>query len=205
MFTVSENSSSAWEEKLTIQQVVRKVPGVAAQDRAVFCLWEQCLIVMRTDWELQWQLLQHTTLSEMVRMQCLTEPGTLPQHSQPLPETPSQHCSCHTVKEQLVKGRSDLPYCEVHVSPLCDSVCLYMERKYWSFCFDLSSSDLIYKCCLVFNARLSPVKKSLWFFSSPGATHKAMDCPIWHRCVFFYRRRQNLYREISSLEIQVIA
>lgn len=44
----------------------------------VFCFWEQCFIMMRTGWELQWQLLQHTTLSAMVCMQALTEPGTLP-------------------------------------------------------------------------------------------------------------------------------
>lgn len=94
----------------------------------------------------------------MVCVQGLSEPGTLPQHSQPLPQTPSQHYSCHTIKEQLVEGRSDLPYCEVHVSPICDSVCLHMERKYWNFCFDVSSSDPSYKCCSVFNTRLTPVK-----------------------------------------------
>jgi len=33
MFTVSENSSSAWGEKQAIRQVVWKVPGTAAWDR----------------------------------------------------------------------------------------------------------------------------------------------------------------------------
>lgn len=32
MFTVRENSSSAWEEEQTIQQIAWKVPGVAAWD-----------------------------------------------------------------------------------------------------------------------------------------------------------------------------
>lgn len=149
MFTVSENSSSAWEEKLAIQDGVEGFSSDCMGPWGpVFCFWEQCFIMMETDWELQWQLLQHSTLSEMFYMQGLTEPGTLPQHSQPLPQTPSQHYSRHGIKEQLVKGRSDLPYCEVNFSLLCDSVCLHVERKYWIFCFHLSSSDLIYKCCL---------------------------------------------------------
>lgn len=37
MFTVSENSSSAWEEKQSIQQTVWKVPGVAAWENPAQC------------------------------------------------------------------------------------------------------------------------------------------------------------------------
>lgn len=46
MFTVSENSSSAWEEKVAIQQMVWRVPAVAAWDNAAQC--SQCFIRMRT-------------------------------------------------------------------------------------------------------------------------------------------------------------
>lgn len=37
MFTVSENNSSAWEEKQALQQMVWKVPGLAAGDRPAQC------------------------------------------------------------------------------------------------------------------------------------------------------------------------
>lgn len=39
MFTISENSSSAWEEKQAIQQIVWKVPGAATWDHSAQCLF----------------------------------------------------------------------------------------------------------------------------------------------------------------------
>lgn len=206
IFTVSENSSSAWEEKVAIQQMVQKVPGVAAWDHPAQCPVSEMFYNYEN--RLRAAVAGPPTSHPVWNGLCAGPfwARTLPQHSQPLPQTPSQHCSCHTLKEQLVKGRSDLPYHEVHVSPLCDPFCLHMERKSWNFCFDLSSSDLIYKCCLVLNTRLNPVNNPFGSSAPWELTQKVMDRPsIWHRCVFFYRRRQNLYREISSLEIQVIA
>lgn len=118
MFTVSENNSSAWEEKQALQQMVWKVPGVAAWDRPAQCP------VSRSGLE-GWEEVESCTDGSsgvppwVVCAQGLSEPETLPQYLQPLPQVTSQHYSCHSIK-QLVRGRSGLPHHVVHIPPLHD-------------------------------------------------------------------------------------
>lgn len=78
------------------------------------------------------------------------------------------------------------------------SLWLHMERKYWNFCFDLTSSDLIYKCCLAF--RLSPVKKSFWFFSSPYSSHTqshGLSFYLTQMCIFLQKKAKPLQRNFQ--------